>query len=76
MHFEVLHCHARAGCVQFAGAVAATDSREILVLKFLAGGGVGVRDGGQGFGVDSGVAHDAFKGVVWIGAVKLSEAQN
>lgn len=76
MNLEILHRHPRARRVEFSRTVTASDSREVLVLEFLAGGGVGVGNGGHGFGIDGGVAHDAFEGVVWISAVKLGEARN
>lgn len=74
MDFKVVHRHARAGGVQLSGAVVATNTGEVLVFDILSSlEVVGVRHGGQGFSIDSGITHHTFKGIVRVRLFQLAE---
>lgn len=72
--FEVIHCHARARGVKFPWAVVAADTREVLIFDFLAvRETVRVGHWGEGVGIDGGISHHAFKGVIWVGLFEFLE---
>lgn len=74
MDFKIVHCHARAGSVKLSGAVVATNTGEVLVFDILASlEVVGIRHGGQGFGINGGITHHAFEGIVGVRLFQLAE---